>query len=203
MRHSRDIIMPAMARTRRTRASTVARVLLRLPAPLHRRLAAEAAARGLSFNEFCILRLRAPAPVGEALAVRTMVVDRARAAFGDRLAGVLLLGSWARGEAAATSDIDVLLVIDPDVPLTRDLYRAWDRAPLTWEGRAVDVHVAHLPAPGAPPTTVWCEAGVDGQLWYDRDGAVARRLADVRRAIADGVVVRAVAHGQPYWKGAA
>jgi len=178
-------------------------VLLRLPAPLHRRLAREAAAQGLSFNEFCINRLTAPAPAGETLGLQTLVIDRARSAFGDRLAGVLLLGSWARGEAAATSDIDVLLVIDPDVTLTRDVYRAWDRAPLTWEGRAVDVHVAHLPAPGAPPTSVWCEAGVDGQVWYDRDGGVARRLADVRRAIADGTVRRAMAHGQPYWKGTA
>jgi len=192
-----------MAKTRRASASTVARVLLRLPAALHRRLVREAAARGQSFNEFCISRLSAPAPGGEALALRTLVVDRARTVFGDRLAGAVLLGSWARGEAAVASDIDVLLLLDPVLPLTRDLYRAWDRAPLSWKGRAVDVHFAHLPAPGALPTTVWCEAGIDGQVWYDRDGDIARHLADVRRAIADGVVVRAVAHGQPYWKGAA
>lgn len=44
---------------------------------------------------------------------------------------------------------------------------------------------------------------VDGIVWYDRDGAVATRPGDVRRAIANGRVVRGVAHGQPYWKGAA
>jgi predicted nucleotidyltransferase len=178
-------------------------VLLRLPLDLHRDLAKAAAARGLSFNEFCVRRLRSPASLDDTLAVRTLVTDRARAAFGDRLAGVLLIGSWARGDAGAASDIDVLVVIDPSLPLTRDLYRTWDRAPLSWEGRAVDAHFAHLPGDGARPSAVWCEAAVDGIVWYDRDGAVGRRLGEIRRAIADGRVVRGVAHGQPYWKGAA
>jgi predicted nucleotidyltransferase len=177
-------------------------VLLRLPADLHKTLAKSAAEAGLSFNEFCVRRLRAPFDAQGLSAVRADVVSRARAVFGDRLAGVLVLGSWARGEAAATSDIDVLIVIDPRTALTRDLYRVWDAVPLSFEGRSIDAHFAH-PSAGAVPTAVWCEAAVDGILWYDRDGAVARRLGEVRRAIAEGRVVRAFAHGQPYWKGAA
>jgi hypothetical protein len=132
-----------------------------------------------------------------------LVVARAHVVFGDRLLGVLVLGSWARGEAAVNSDIDVLMVIDSGINLTRDLYRAWDRDPLVFEGRAIDPHFAHPSAPGTLPTAVWCEAAVDGVAWYDRDGAIAIRLGEVRRAIAEGRVVRAFAHGQPYWKGAA
>ena len=113
------------------------------------------------------------------------------------------MGSWARGDAAAESDIDALIVIDPGVELTRDLYRTWDEVPLAFEGRTVDAHFVHAPAPGAPVTGLWCEAAVDGVVWYDRDGAIAIRLGEVRRAIAEGRVVRAFAHGQPYWKGAA
>jgi hypothetical protein len=116
---------------------------------------------------------------------------------------VLVLGSWARGEAAATSDIDVLIVIDPATPLTRDLYRMWDREPLICDGRVIDAHFTHPSAAGTAPTAVWCEAAVDGLVWYDRDGALASRLGEVRRAIAEGRVVRGVSHGQPYWKGAA
>jgi predicted nucleotidyltransferase len=116
---------------------------------------------------------------------------------------VIVLGSWARGEASARSDLDVLIVIDRQTPLSRDLYRTWDRQPLEYEGRPVDVHFVHLPAEGTPPTAMWCEAAVDGLVWYDRDGAVLRRLGDVRRAIAERRVVRRVAHGQPYWTGAA
>ena len=184
-------------------AQRTARVLLRLPADLHRTLVKAADGVGLSFNEFCVRRLRVPSDAHGLSAVRALVVSRARAVVGDRLAGVLVLGSWARGEAAATSDIDVLIVIDAKIALTRDLYRAWDVAPLSFEGRAIDAHFAHLPAAGAGPTAVWCEAAVDGIVWYDRDGAIAIRLGEVRRAIADGRVVRAVVHGQPYWKGAA
>jgi predicted nucleotidyltransferase len=180
-----------------------ARALLRLPADLHRALVRAAAAHGLSFNEFCVRRLGAPASPHDASTARTSVIDRARATCGDRLVGVIVLGSWARGEAAAASDVDVLIAIEARTPLTRDLYRAWDREPLTVEGRNVDAHFTHVPERGAAPTAMWCEAAVDGIVWYDRDGAVENQLREVRRAIAAGHVVRAFAHGQPYWKGAA
>lgn len=183
-------------------ATPVTRVLLRLPAPLHRALSQSAAAEGLSFNEFCVRRLGAPAHPEDSSLVRTIVIERAREVFGDRLLGVLVVGSWARGEAAAESDIDVLVVVEPATPLTRDLYRTWDERPLAFEGRAVDAHFLH-PSDHGAPTAVWCEAAVDGVIWYDREGRVASRLAEVRRAIADGRVVRGIVHGQPYWKGAA
>lgn len=181
----------------------VARVLLRLPAALHRTLTQAAAAQGLSFNEFCVRRLQAPAYPEDTSALRSLVIERANAVLGDRLRGVVALGSWARGEAAVDSDIDVLIVIDAATPLTRDLYREWDGAPLTFEGRAIDAHFVHASATGTPATGLWCEAAVDGLVWFDADGGITSRLADVRRLIADGRVVRGVAHGQPYWKGAA
>lgn len=179
------------------------RVLLRLPQELHASLTSAAAAAGLSFNEHCIRRLTAPSDPDDQSSVRALVVDRARRLFGERLAGVVALGSWVRGEAAAGSDIDVLVVLESSTPLTRDLYRTWDRAPLEAEGRVVDAHFTHLPPAATGPGAVWCEAAVEGRLWYDRDGRLAHRLAEVRRAIADGRIVRAFAHGQPYWKGAA
>jgi predicted nucleotidyltransferase len=181
----------------------VARVLLRLPADLHRTLVKAAAEADLSFNEFCVRRLSAPSDAQGLSAVRSQVVTRARTVFGDRLDGVLVLGSWARGEAAATSDIDVLIVIDARIALTRDLYRVWDLDPISVDGRSIDAHFAHPSASGTLPTAVWCEAAVDGIVWYDRDGRLAIRLGEVRRAIAEGRVVRSFAHGQPYWKGAA
>lgn len=184
-------------------ARRTARVLLRLPIDLHRTLAKAALDASLSFNEFCVRRLRAPSDASGLSVVRSHVVSRARAVFAERLVGVLVLGSWARGEAGATSDIDVLIVIDTKTALTRDLYRAWDVDPLTFEGRTIDAHFAHPSDAGTAPTAVWCEAAIDGIIWYDRDGAIAIRLGEVRRAIAEGRVVRAFVHGQPYWKGAA
>jgi predicted nucleotidyltransferase len=184
-------------------APRLARVLLRLPADLHRSLVKAAARLDLSFNEYCVRRLQAPSDADGLSVVRSLVAARARAVFGGRLLGILVLGSWARGQAAAASDIDVLIVIDPRTALTRDLYRAWDRDPLAFEGRTIDAHFAHPSPAGTAPTAVWCEAAIDGVVWHDRDGAITRRLGEVRRAIAEGRVVRAFAHGQPYWKGAA
>ena len=191
--------MPTPSRRRR---DPVARVLLRLPSSLHQSLARTAKAEGLSFNEYCVRRLAEPEPLdGMATAVlRGRIVAAARAAHGDQLVGVVVIGSWARGDAGAGSDIDVLLVLDPSVPLTRELYRAWDASAPTVEGPEVDVHFTHPYVPGTLPGAVWCEAAVDGVVWFDRDGRVASALADVRRAIAHGRVVRAVVHGQPYWK---
>ncbi len=189
----------------RRKPAAIARVLLRLPASLHRTLASAAADDGLSFNEYCLRRLAEPAaPAGGTPSpLRTAIVDAARAIQGERLLGVVMLGSWARGEARAESDIDALLVLDPDVPLTRALYRTWDASAPDVSDRRLDVHFTHPHRPGALPGAVWCEAAVDGVVWFDRDGRIAAALADVRRAIAHGRVVRAVVHGQPYWKAVA
>jgi hypothetical protein len=191
-----------VAKTPRRRDSRAARVLLRLPSDLHRALVRAARRAGLSFNQYCVRRLAEPEPAlaPASAALRGAVLTAARAAHGDRLLGVIVIGSFARGEAAAGSDLDVLLVLDSSVPLTRALYRDWDAAAPTVPGHVLDAHFTHLPPDDARPGAVWCEAAVDGLVWFDRDGRVARALAAVRRAIAEGRVVRAVVHGQPYWK---
>ena len=45
----------------------------------------------------------------------------------------------------------------------------------------------------------WPEIALDGIVLFERDVAVSRRLVAIRRAIADGRLVRRTAHGQPYW----
>ncbi len=47
--------------------------------------------------------------------------DALRAAHGERLRGVVLYGSEARGEASETSDIDILVLLEGPVSLGRDL----------------------------------------------------------------------------------
>jgi predicted nucleotidyltransferase len=50
--------------------------------------------------------------------------DRLQAAFGDRLQGVVLYGSEARGEAGPDSDIDLLVLLEGPVNLGKDLWTA-------------------------------------------------------------------------------
>jgi hypothetical protein len=174
------------------------RFVLRLEPELHARLRDEAAARGVSLNELCARRLAQP-DVG----VGGRVLERAAAQFGSALRGVVVFGSWARRSAWAESDIDVLLVVDPAQKLERALYGEWDREAVLVEGRRVEPHITHLPGEGARPSGLWCELAMQGLVLYDRDLATSRYLASVRARIARGEIERRVAHGQPYWAGAA
>lgn len=49
-----------------------------------------------------------------------------KALYGERLRGVYLFGSYARGEADAESDVDVLIVLDRIVSLSEEITRAGD-----------------------------------------------------------------------------
>lgn len=180
--------------TSRTRAS--GRFVLRLDPSLHEALQAAARAARLSLNELCVRKLSAPGVVaGDA----SEVVRFAAGIFGAELVAVAALGSWARGEAGQSSDVDVLVVVDERVEVTRELYRRWDAHPLLWEGRPVDAHFTHLPAPELTVTGIWAEAALDGIVLFERDFELSPRLARVRRDIAAGRIVRRFAHGQPYW----
>lgn len=151
---------------------------------------------GLSLNEYCACKLAAkgvePAGPGGA------VVARAAAAFGGDLMGVVAYGSWARGEHTPDSDVDVLVVVEPRVPLTPGLYREWDDEPSFWCGHPVEPHFAQPIGPGGPPTGTWVEAAIDGIVLFERGFALSRRLAAIRRRIVAGDIVRRSANGQPY-----
>jgi len=49
------------------------------------------------------------------------IKQRLESAHGDRLRGVVLYGSEARGDARPDSDIDVLVLLDGPINLTKDL----------------------------------------------------------------------------------
>jgi len=196
-----------MARPRpisdRLDAEPVARVLLRLPVELHRALTAQAAREHSSVNELCVQRLSGPDLPFLPRRDLAALLARARAVAGPHLQGVLVHGSLARGEARAASDVDVLVVVDRALALTRALYRHWDGETLSWAGRTVDAHFAHAPTAGTRPSSVWCEAATEGLVLFDATGAVLQALVAARTAIAQGHLVRKIVHGQPYWTVAA
>ncbi|MFM8380100.1 MAG: toxin-antitoxin system HicB family antitoxin [Planctomycetia bacterium] len=171
--------------------------VLRLDPQLHAELRREATRHGLSLNEHCAQVMTVHRAAGDAAAAT--VIREVRRLAGESLVGVVAYGSWARGEVADSSDVDLLVVLEPVLPITRELYRAWDEQPLTWGGRSVDLHLVHLPEAEAEISGTWAEAATDGIVLFERGLDLSRRLADIRRRIAAGEIVRHVAHGQPYW----
>jgi len=177
------------------------RFVLRIDPGLHAALRAGAEAAGLSLNEHCARKLAAP---GWNVGARGGdVVERSAALFGGELVGVLVFGSWARGELTERSDVDVLVIVGKGIRLSRGLYREWDALPLEWDTRRVEAHFVHLPERGARLTALWAEAAVDGVVLYDRGLEVSRRLVELRDRIASGELIRRRVHGQPYWVEAA
>jgi predicted nucleotidyltransferase len=169
---------------------------LRLDARLHDLLRQDALKAGVSLNEWCGRMLAAPGAGGVAAAE---VVLSIRSWLGDDLEGIVLHGSFARDDLSTTSDVDLLAVVRSGRPITRALYREWEKRALAWDGREVDLHFVHLPTADDRVSGSWAEAAVCGIVLYDRNLALSRRLIGIRERIAAGGLVRRMAQGQPYW----
>jgi hypothetical protein len=178
------------------------RFILRIPPELHAEIAAQAREAGLSLNAWCARRLAQPVHPGPEEPGAEAVIRRAIEVAGEGLVGVVVYGSWARGEARPGSDIDLAIVLDPEVSPTRALYRAWDEAPPAWDDRVVEPHFVALPAPDAVLGGLWAELALDGWILYERGLDLSRRLVRIRHDLVSGRIVRRVVHGQPYWSAA-
>ena len=175
------------------------RFVLRIDPGLHAALRGSASAAGLSLNEYCARKLAAPLGELSAFDAAGAAVARAAAVVAGALVGVVAFGSWARSELHDDSDIDLLVVVDDDVELTRALYARWDEAPVFAGGRRAEPHFVTVPKGPAPPVGLWADAAVDGIVLFARDIGLQARLAALRRQLLEGRVVRKTVHGQPYW----
>ena len=176
------------------------RFVLRVPPPLHEALTAAARARGISLNEHCVRSLaRAQVEAGSGL---TEAAARALEQLGSDLVAVAVFGSWARGEAGPSSDVDLLIVVAPDVEITRSLYLPWDDGDLTLDGHRVEPHYVRMRAPDEAITGLWAEIALDGAIVYDPDLTLSRELSRIRRAILGGDLVRRSAGGRSWWTAA-
>lgn len=187
------------------------RFLLRISPALHRALRRRATDEGKSLNKYCsdvlgaVVEDATPGRSRAWQAAAAVVVAR----VGEELDGVVLFGSRAHGWDGPGSDIDLLLVLREGAVLGRDRYAEWDRtlaraAEIRALGAQVSPHFALLPT-GPPGTAdggggLWLEAALHGVILWQRNPAVSRWIAEARELMAEGVLRRRRAHGQPYWR---
>ena len=171
--------------------------VVRIPPDLHEEAKRKAADSGISLNEYCIRALSSCAAGSDGdRHFGDSYIETASSILSDSLLSVMLFGSTARGEARDDSDVDLLIVVKPTVPLTRALYEAWD---VRNRDDLVSPHFVHLPEDPLSAGSVWYETALDGVLLYESGRSVSRFLGRIRRAIADGLIERRTAYGKPYW----
>jgi hypothetical protein len=121
----------------------------------------------------------------------------------DVLVGLILFGSAARGDATEDSDIDLLLVMKPEVNIARGLYRLWDffcNEPIaSRDYPRISPHFVHLPGSVRDAGGLWYEIAIDGIVLWESDPGVSRFLRSVREAMGQGKIRRRTVHGSPYW----
>lgn len=184
--------------TTRDQRPASGRFIVRVAPELHASLRDAARVAGTSLNRHCARKLSAPSPVLDEEAAA--IVHRARAILGDTLLGIVAFGSWSRGDESSSSDLDILLVADDRVAISRDLYRAWDAEPgLRWQGHPVSPHFANMRPDRDPVSGFWAEVALDGVVVFDPEWIVSRYLVALRRRISAGEIEQRVAGGQAYW----
>jgi len=187
------------------------RFVLRIDPALHEQLRRVAEREDCSLNQLCgdLLRkaLLSGTPVRNSGGIAgtwvpSALIHTVVGSLGNQLEGVVLFGSAARGQMWPQSDIDLLLVLRPDVPITRELYSKWETAigPSTKPmGRRVSPHFVALPRDARRAGGLWFEVALDGVILWDPQLRVAQMLSSLRQEMAKGAMVRRFAHGHPYW----
>ncbi|TMA52031.1 MAG: nucleotidyltransferase domain-containing protein [Deltaproteobacteria bacterium] len=119
--------------------------------------------------------------------------DLLRSQLGERLVSVVLFGSVARGDASATSDIDLLIVAESlpqgqfarkrllagaDEVFEQHLERA---AAAGVEGRLA--RIVRAPREAARPIPLYLDLTEDAVILHDRDGFFADVLARLRASL--------------------
>lgn len=111
--------------------------------------------------------------------------------LGDGFAGLMLFGSYARGEAGERSDVDILVVLKglKGVGVRRRVYEAVAervRRPLT----LIDIDLNDLTSENISVTPLLLNALYDGIIIYDESGALARLKSKVGELIEEAKLVR-------------
>lgn len=173
--------------------------LVRLDPALHKQLSHEAEDCHVSLNEICIRKLAAPVFISTFASPFASAILLARKIFGKALIGIVIFGSYARGQTRESSDIDLMIILQPGFKYSRDHLRQWDDEGLVVASHTVSAAIVYLCKNEIPQNVLWLESAIEGIILLDTDQIVQRRLFHLRELIASGLVIKKISHGQSYW----
>ena len=164
--------------------------VLRLEPELHKALKKEASEAGESLNSLCARKLKSGA-IG---AIADLPILQIVKKFEPL--GIVLFGSVARGEATAKSDLDLLIVLQPEEGVQRKHYHLWDSLKLDDK---ISPQFVNPPKDTEAVGSLWLENAIEGEVLYDPMGVVREMLRRIRVEISQGQYLKKLSHGQGYW----
>lgn len=176
--------------------------VLRISPEMHEDLKNRAFMANVSLNSLCqsllVKGLRAESLSFHADRLHQMalkLLDR----FESKLDAVVVFGSSVSGHMTEASDIDVLVVLNSSVSLSRRLYRDWDQSISDAQAPEITPHFCHHLKNPKEASVLWLEVMHNHKVLYDRSGRLAQTLQNLKDLQDQGEVWRDVSHGQPYW----
>lgn len=176
-------------------------IFLRVNKELSRKLKTQAARLETSINEYCISLLKQSVELKIQNTNNDIkhVVDHALSVFDKSLEAVVLFGSYSRGDNTEESDIDILVVLNKSIKITRDIYNKWS-ALSNKISEKFSVHFVNLPDHLDSLSGLWCEVSLEGMVLYDTNLRTSKFLLKLREQILIGEYTYSYSHGQRYWK---
>lgn len=171
---------------------------------IHKRLAQCAEGFHVSINELCLRFIRSGLEGGskddpwwkkEGMGL----VDLIRRRFGGDVVGIAAFGSQVSGTATASSDLDILIVLDAHIPLSRSFYSWWDEAVPQKNGGEINPQFVHLPKETKEAGGIWLEAALVLHIFWERGRKLSSFIARLKELISSDLVRRYWLNGQPYW----
>ena len=148
------------------------RFLLRLDPETFQMLAKLSKRQKVSMNALCSRFIKEGLAAGtqDQKWIQTIV----SAYQGDGLQSIVLFGSQARGEATASSDVDLLLVFSAGTKITRSLYRKFETIMESFsEESRHSIHCVSIPEDVKSVSGFWFEIALDGIILWKKSEEIS------------------------------
>lgn len=164
--------------------------VLRISPEMHALLKEEANQKNISLNQIINLKLQQK---------KLNTFKCIEKIFKKNLRGIVLFGSYVRGETRASSDIDLLLVLSDNIKIERGLYQIWDDKITPILGEKYSPQFSHLPPSIDSISSLWLEVGLEGEILFDPTGVIKKHIYKIKNEISSGKYIRKMTYGHPYW----